>query len=246
MLKTSALISLSITIAGAAHAASNMVDISQTSNQICVTSNGTPNHAIGKFPNAGNPNRFKRQNINVCVPLNPVKSKAPNFRVRSIGIAKNGIIIRPGTADWYDASSPRKHSRDRTSGWNLDGMGARRALGLDSQNAHVDNRGLYHYHGMPPALVGSKTHLGWAADGFEIHYVGSSAQSSWQLKQGTRPTAPNGAFDGTYNQDYEFIARSGNLDTCNGGMLNGKYVYFATDTYPYFPHCLYGKVSRDF
>jgi hypothetical protein len=28
-------------------------------------------------------------------------------------------------------------------------------------------------------------------------------------------------------------------------MVNGRYVYFATDAYPYFPRCLYGtKITR--
>lgn len=43
--------------------------------------------------------------------------------VKTVDIAKNGIIIRPGTADYFDASSPRGHSRNRSSDWNLDGMG---------------------------------------------------------------------------------------------------------------------------
>ena len=40
--------------------------------------------------------------------------------------------------------------------------------------------------GIPFAVVGELdgTLFGYAADGFEIHYVGSDAQSSWQLKAG--------------------------------------------------------------
>lgn len=49
--------------------------------------------------------------------------------VKTVGIAKNGIIIRPGTADYFDASSPRGHSCNRSSGWNLDGMGPDNTLG---------------------------------------------------------------------------------------------------------------------
>ena len=33
---------------------------------------------------------------------------------------------------------------------------------------------------------------------------------------------------------------------CNGGTLNGKYVYFATDEFPFFPRCHWGNVSKDF
>ena len=90
------------------------------------------------------------------------------------------------------------------------------------------------------------TLFGYAADGFEIHYVGSDAQSSWQLKAGERASGPGGAHDGTYVQDYEFVEGSGTLDECNGGTLDGQYVYFATDTYPFFPRCFRGTVSSDF
>ena len=52
--------------------------------------------------------------------------------------------------------------------------------------------------------------------------------------------------DGTYNEDYEYIAGSGNLDECNGAKSNGKYIYFATNRYPFFPRCFLGRVSKDF
>ena len=94
--------------------------------------------------------------------------------VKTVGIAKNGIIIRSGAADYFDASSPRGQSCNRSSGWNLDGMGPDNTLGLDHENAHVDKGGIYHYHGVAPSLATSRSdgHIGWAADGFEIHYVG--------------------------------------------------------------------------
>ena len=59
-------------------------------------------------------------------------------------------------------------------------------------------------------------------------------------------TLTYGKFDGTYAQDYEFHPALGNLDECNGGDLNGKYVYFATDEFPFFHRCHWGKVSKDF
>jgi hypothetical protein len=115
-------------------------------------------------------------------------------------------------------------------------------LGLDTNNAHVDHTGIYHYHGVASALVQTSkdTRIGWAADGFEIHYVGDNARPSYMLIGGTRKTAPGGAHDGTYNEDFGFVAGSGNLDQCNGGTVNGQYTYFATDAYPFFPRCLMG------
>ena len=226
---------------------SNEVKITTKGNETCITSNGTPTHSIGQFPNAGNPNSFRAQNIEYCFDSDPQKTNRKSTAATS-GITVTGIPIRPNTADYFDASSPRGHSRDSSSGWNLDGMAPGNPLGLDNNNAHVDNRGLYHYHGMPAALINinGDTLMGYAADGHEIHYAGSDAQSSWMLKSGTRNTAPGGAYDGTYKKDWEYIAGSGNLDECNGGLVNGEYVYFATDSYPFFPRCFWGDVSDDF
>ena len=87
--------------------------------------------------------------------------------------------------------------------------------------------------------------VGYAADGFEIHYVGTSAQPSYRLLPGTRLGGPGGAHDGTYVEDWQYIAGSGNLDACNGATVNGQYVYFATDSYPFYPRCLYGtEITR--
>jgi len=236
-----------VVVSAAAFAFNNQSSISSKGDQTCITSNGTPNHSIGQFPNSGNPNSFQAQNQEYCFDSAPTKTNQKSQAPIS-GVTVTGIPIRPGTADWYDASSPRGHSRDRSSGWNLDGMAPGNPLGLDENNAHVDNRGLYHYHGMPAALINinGSTLMGYAADGHEIHYVGSDAQSAWQLKTGTRPSAPGGAYDGSFNQDWEYKTGSGNLDECNGGVVNGKYVYFATDSYPFFPRCFWGEVGDDF
>ena len=201
------------------------------------------------FPNSGNPNSIQPQNVRLCVSATPKRNAQPGVPVRgSVGVALNGVQMRPGTADFYDGSNRRGFSRDRSSGWNLEGLGARELLGMDANNAHVDERGLYHYHGVPPALAGSATSrlLGYAADGFEIHVAGRAQRSSYSLKQGARPTAPGGRHDGTYNEDWQFVPGSGTLDVCNGGMLDGHFVYFATANYPFFPRCLWGTASKDF
>ncbi len=233
-------ITLTATAATALYAATNSVVIKEGSTETCITSNSIPDHRVGQFPNRGNPHTIKSQNISTCLPAYPVKGKTAQT-ARTVGIAENGVIIRPGTADYYDASSPRGHSRDRSSGWNLDGMGPGNTLGLDSNNAHVDHTGIHHYHGVPESRVEISTDspIGWAADGFEIHYVGDNARASYMLKGGTRQTAPGGAHDGTYNEDFDYAAGSGNLDQCNGATVDGQYMYFATDAYPFFPRCLY-------
>jgi hypothetical protein len=107
---------------------------------------------------------------------------------------------------------------------------------------------LYHYHAPNAPLLKDLDGrlIGYAADGFPIHYIADKAASSWQLKSGTRPTEPGGEYDGTYEEDWVFQAGSGNLDECNGATVDGKYTYFATDSFPFFPRCFKGSVSQDF
>ncbi|MEM6664524.1 MAG: YHYH protein [Pseudomonadota bacterium] len=227
---------------------SGEVQITRQGDEICVRSNGLPNHATGRFPNSGNPHTMRAQRTSVCVDATPSKGATARELRGTIGVAVNGVLIRPGTADYYDPGSRRGFSRDRSSGWNLEGMGSAQLLGLDQNNAHVDQRGLYHYHGEPSGLLAKLdgSQMGWAADGFEIHIAPAGVTSSWQLKPGTRPSAPGGRYDGQYVQDWQYVAGSGSLDECNGGMLNGQYVYFATKTFPFYPRCVWGTPSRDF
>ena len=83
------------------------------------------------------------------------------------------------------------HSRDRSSGGNLKGMGAAEILGRDTENAHVDERKLYHYHGISRSLYSSQSTslIVYTPDRSGIHNGGPAATSSWQLKSGTPPTA---------------------------------------------------------
>lgn len=230
------------------HAAQNSVSVEKNQGRICISSNAIPNHATGKFPSRANPNAIREQRLRFCVTAAPQKSgRITRLDSGAVGVALNGVPFRPFTAGRYDPNARNGHSQRSNSPWHVEAMGAPGGLGLDTNNAHVDKRGLYHYHGIPKGLLGTVADsiIGYAADGFEIHYVGNAAQSGWQLKSGTRPNGPRGTYDGTYEQDYEFTG-AGNLDECNGAMMNGSYVYFATDTYPFVPRCLWGDVSGDF
>ena len=55
-----------------------------------------------------------------------------------------------------------------------------------------------------------------------------------------------GRYDGQFLADWEYVPGSGDLDQCNGGMLGGKFAYFVTTTYPFYPRCLWGEPSDDF
>lgn len=224
------------------------VSVSIENGQRCFTSNGLPDHSTGLFPNRNNPTAIKSQDIRMCVSATPIKGANPVMHKGSIGIGINGVQFRPGTADYYDGSSRRGHSKNPASGWKVEGLNPANMLGMDSNNAHVGPNGLYHYHGVAGALnksAGSGP-IGYAADGFPIYYADSKQTSSYKLKTGSRPSGPGGAYDGTYEEDFSYIAGSGSLDQCNGATINGKFMYFATEAYPFLPRCMWGQVSTDF
>ncbi len=214
----------------------------------CFTANGLPDHPTGEFPNRGNPNAIAEQDVQVCVPITPTRNGVITPIRGTMGIAVNGVQFRPNTAGYYDPNGRRGHSPNGDKNWSLDIHGAPGKLGLDFNNAHVGAGGLYHYHGIAENLLTSSgsSLIGYAGDGYEIHYVGETAQSGWALKSGTRPSGPGGSYDGTYNEDYEFVGNESGLDDCNGGQLQGQYVYFVTDSYPFVSRCLSGVVSADF
>ena len=247
MKRATTIIALTL-VASQANAHENEVSITREGDRVCVASNGAPNHEIGQFPTRGNPHSFSEQNLRYCFDATPELTGRVEQRVAVSGVSVTGIPFRPGTAEYYDANGRGGFSRNPASGWRVEGMGAGPKLGMDNQNAHVDMRGLYHYHGVSEALAASLTsnQIGYAADGFPIYYAPTQVSSSYQLKPGTRPTAPFGRYDGSYVEDWEFNAGSGNLDECNGAMVDGSYAYFATDTYPFYPRCFKGTVSPDF
>ena len=135
-------------------------------------------------------------------------------------------------------------------------------FGTDSHNAHTQPDGTYHYHGNPNALFYSDTAIespvvGFAADGFPIYgsYFSDNgtirkATSSYQLKSGTRSAVngidPSGSFDGTYVDDYEYVSGLGDLDVCNGMMVDGAYGYYVTDSYPWVLGCFKGTPDASF
>ncbi len=49
----------------------------------------------------------------------------------TVGVALNGIPIRPHTADYFDASSKRGFSKNPSSGFRKQAMFSPRSLGID-------------------------------------------------------------------------------------------------------------------
>ena len=233
-----------------------------------ITSNGIPDHNVGMFPNMGNPNSISVQNKTFTITASPMKNNqvtaltTGNGQPRYwFGILDNSVILAPIAAELFTNTSTGEDNTD----WNENALSSNIRLGTDCNNSHVFPTGRYHHHATPSAYVADRnisnsttTQVGWAADGYPIYYKygnknGSVVElaSSFQLKTtergGDDVTAPSGCPDGTYTQDYEFVAGLGDLDECNGyDDPTLGYIYVITDTYPSIPRCFVGTPSDDF
>ncbi len=241
-----------------------------------LTANGLPDHAVGTFPNAGNPNTIAAQSISFSATLTPAKGSTNTGVGGPTG--KNvyslaGVKFDPGTAGTCPATMTSTASCNLANGtdtWHIEALGQSSFnFGTDTNNAHVQPNGQYHYHGIPEALLtkagASDTNrkmvlVGWAGDGFPVYArycysTATDAASAVKVCTGSyvkdtvadagRPSVtlvPLGAF----TSDWTYSAGSGDLDDCNGrfGVTPefpaGIYYYMATDSYPYFSRCLKG------
>jgi hypothetical protein len=234
--------------------------------------NGLPDHPIGVFPNPGNMESISEQKIEDSLPLLPaatdVVTRKGGPRVLT-GYLLNGVKIDPGTAGTCNDDGTHCPMGPSFGHWNIEGLGQSSFnYGTDESNAHVQPNGAYHYHGMPEAFIRnlnkgkSMALIGWAADGFPIYArygytVANDATSAIKVVTGsyrikTTPDANRPATRlyamGTFTQDFEYVAGSGDLDECNGrtGITpefpSGIYHYYATDTYPYLQRCVKGRL----
>lgn len=253
--------------------ATSTVSWSCSSTRRALAGNGLPDHDVGAFPNANNPNTIAAQNVNASMVLVPVPTATIAARgLGPVGYALNGVKFDPSTAGscTVNGASTSCSLIGNTGVWSIEALGQSSFnFGVDSSNAHVQPDGAYHYHGMPEGLVSKQakgqnmTLVGFALDGYPVYArygytVAGSATSgvkvikgSYQLKataDAGRPsvaTYPMGAF----TQDYQYVAGSGDLDECNGrtGVTPefpaGIYHYIITDTYPYIGRCLRGAVN---
>lgn len=230
-----------------------------------VKSNGYPK-THGQFPNSGNPNRISPQQYNFRVTLYPQKStQITQVNHSDFGVALDGIPFDPNSAEYWQ--------RDRRSGWNYEALSSFVHLGLDSNHAHVQPNGAYHYHGLPTALFAalrsqksnSMILLGYAADGFPIYGLYGyqepndpnskliELKSSYVLKPNNRPSSPGpgGRYDGRFVEDYQYVFNK-QLDECNGrsGVTpeypNGTYYYVITNDFPFVPRCFKGMPDSSF
>jgi hypothetical protein len=236
-----------------------------------LVANGIPDHPVGTYPNPANPNTISEQSVSADFTLAPEESgQVTNLGGPrgAAGYVLNGVKIDASTAGTCDDSGNSCSLGGNVGNWNIEALGQTSFdFGTDENNAHVQPNGAYHYHGMPEGFISKlggdssvMTLIGWAADGFPIYarYGYSSADDadsalramtgSYQLV--AAPAANRPSVDtyplGTFAQDWEYVAGSGDLDACNGSFgvtpefPEGIYHYFATDSYPYFQRCVTG------
>lgn len=233
-----------------------------------LSSNGLPNHTVGTFPRDGNPNAIGAVATSATYTLNPTTT-ANNTTVVTSGYGLNGVKMEPATAGTCgDAGGSTCNQAQGTGAWNMEALGQTAFnFGTDENNAHVQPTGAYHYHGMPEQYIvklgkgtSTMTLVGWAPDGFPIYArygytTATNAASGVKILRGSyrlkttpdanRPSTTTYAM-GTFTQDYEYSAGSGDLDECNGrtGVTPefpaGIYHYMITDTYPYIGRCVKG------
>lgn len=187
----------------------------------------------------------------------------------TFGLSINGVKYDPNSAVTWQNPNTNENNLD----WHVEATSTENNIGQNmgtNNGGHLNPFGEYHYHGVPKTYftnivgISAGSHspiVGYAADGFPIYYkyVYSDANdansavvavsSGYALKSGMRPgdgtSAPDGAYDGNYVEDYEYSAST--LDECNGrtGVTPeypyGTYYYVLTDNFPYIPRCFKGS-----
>jgi YHYH protein len=244
-----------------------------SSTERSLKANGIPDHQVGAFPNANNPNTISEQTVAATFTLTPLATSTVSTLGGprgAVGYVLNGVKIDPDTGGACDDSGATCDLGRPVGNWRMEALGQTSFnFGADMNNAHVQPNGEYHYHGIPEGFVEklnkgqAMTLIGWAADGFPIYVrygyaTASDSQSavvamkpSYRIKatpDANRPATSLYAM-GTFKQDWEYVAGLGDLDECNGrtGVTpefpKGIYHYFATDAYPFLQRCVKGQVT---
>jgi len=244
-----------------------------TFNENCqISVNGIPNHDFNDQTATFATNVSENRRI-FTLPRTPEFSATTNSLSQTYydAIMLNGVVVDMLSAGCYrpnnnmaDADGNVPIGCTPNDPWLVDPLGSDSKFGADSNNAHTQPDGTYHYHGNPnamfddnPGASGSPV-IGFAADGFPIYgsyFLDSStnqvrkAVSGYSLKEGLRPgpdnSNPGGTYNGLYVDDYEFT-NSGDLDECNGMTVNGNYGYYVTDAYPWILACHSGTLDESF
>ncbi len=231
-----------------------------TDNERLLTANGIPDHEVGEFPNANNPNIISEQNVSTNYSLTPTETTTATTLGGPRGVTGyvlNGVKIDANTAGSCDDSGSSCSLIGNEGNWSIEALGQTSFnFGTDDNNAHVQPDGSYHYHGMPEGFISLRggnsntmTIIGWAADGFPIYArygysVADDATStlksitgSYQLISNVSSSRPSTEVYplGTFAQDWQYVEGLGDLDECNGR-------YGVT---PEFPEGIYHYYATD-
>lgn len=236
--------------------------ISITGDKCLFNTNAIPNHDFNdgarRFPNQVSP-----QNDQFEVTANPTMADVTTALslVTDNALLLNGVKVDLLAAACYGVGDGKIGCNQMSTPWRYDPMHEANNFNVDSHNAHTQPDGTYHYHGTPNVMYETSANtssavIGFAADGFPIFgpFIDDKgtirkAASSYQLKSGKRPSGegePGGIYDGTFRDDYEYVAGAGDLDECNGMTYNGVYGYYITESYPYILNCFKGTPDPSF
>ena len=232
-----------------------------------LTANGIPDHPVGTFPNANNPNSIAEQFVSESFTLEPTQTESVTQLGGprgATGYVLNGVKIDADTAGSCNDTGDSCSLIGNTGNWSIEALGQTVFnFGTDDNNAHVQPGGAYHYHGMPEGFIEkrggndtSMTLIGWAADGFPIyarygHSIADDSSSELKLMTGSyqllsnisssRPSTSDFPL-GTFKQDWQFVEGSGDLDECNG--REGVTPEFPEGIYHYFATDTYPYFQR--
>ena len=237
------------------------VSITSTTGQCQLSSNSIPNHDFNDGER-GFPNNVGEVTESFTVTMSPSPASAPTPLTidRDNAILLNGVKVDTLAAACFGVGNERTGCNDPDQPWRFDPMHGPNGFNVDSNNAHAQPDGAYHYHGPPPIFNGDSGTpsgvIGFAADGypifgpyFDANGVIRKANASYRLKSGNRPSGagdPGGSYDGTFRDDYEYVAGQGDLDECNGMTVNGQYGYYVTEAFPYLVGCFMGTPDPSF
>jgi hypothetical protein len=250
---------------------SGSLSITANGNTCTISSNSIPNHDVndtGAFATT-----IGEVDETFSIPISPSTANSTTQLTLQYdnAIFLNGAKLDLLAAACYgvgpDPLGKEKIGCSQTSiPWRYDPMYLLNQFGTDYHNAHTQPDGAYHYHGDPLAMYDTSGQtasgvIGFAADGFPIYgpFIDDNGSirrvtSSYVLIDdgGTRQSQagegafPGGNYDGTYIDDYEYQAGSGDLDECNGMVINGHYGYFVTNAYPWIMKCFRGSPDSSF
>jgi hypothetical protein len=108
-----------------------------TTNRV-LSANGLPDHVVGTFPNADNPNRISAQTVAASATLTPAVVSTAGAAATVVGYALNGVQFDPNTGGTCDNAGTSCSLIGGSGNWRMEALGQTSfKFGTDSSNAHV-------------------------------------------------------------------------------------------------------------